>query len=120
MCWGWHALYVPAWKGAGNPIRVTLSGFAGGKGKLCLSVSRTRPIMLIRVVSAPTGLKTIIPDAQRGVSTYGFVPCRAKTIGIFTHRLRSGLLLHPEGVSLSCPGRGVRIVAHCVSGGKLL
>jgi hypothetical protein len=38
-----------------------------------------------------------------------------------THRLRSGLLLlHPEGVSLSCPGRGNTIVAHCVSGGKAI
>ena len=26
------------------------------------------------------------------------------------------LLLHPEGVSLSCPGRGNTIVVHCVSG----
>jgi len=74
--------------------------------------------------AAPTGLKQL-----------GF---------LLTHRLRSGLLLlHPDGVSLSCPVRGnttmsipahqppvkvslscpVRgntIVAHCVSGGKAI
>ena len=49
-------------------------------------------------------------------------PYGAKIIGIlFTHRSRSGLrLLHPEGVSLSCPVRGNTIVAHCVSGGKAI
>ena len=37
--WGWHAYTYRHGKGRGNPIRVKLSGFAGGKGKLCLSVS---------------------------------------------------------------------------------